>query len=222
MEQIERGMDGVFCSKMKTQGVFLWLIAFWREFTSWFLWSGWWSSNTAYITFKNVRVPKSNLISPENKGWSVIMNNFNHERFMMSVHSNRYSRICVEAAIQWARKRKTFGRALIENQVVRHKIVEMVRRVEKTHAVLENIAFMTKMGTTEKELAGLIAMTKVQATKTMEFCARESVQIFGGRGYLRGGTGSRVERIYREVRVNAIGGGSEEIMLDLAARQAKL
>lgn len=65
-------------------------------------------------------------------------------------------------------------------------------------------------------------MTKVQATKTMEFCAREAVQIFGGRGYIRGGRGGKVERIYREVRVNAIGGGSEEIMLDLAARQAKL
>lgn len=78
------------------------------------------------------------------------MNNFNHERFMMSVHSNRYSRICMEEAIKWARERKTFGKPLIENQVVRHKIIEMVRRVESTHAVLENIAYMTKMGATEK------------------------------------------------------------------------
>lgn len=195
-------MKGVYCSKMKTQG--------------------WWSSNTAYVTFKNVRVPKSNLISLENKGWSVIMNNFNHERFMMSVHSNRYSRVCIQEAIKWARKRSTFGNKLVKYQVIRHKIVEMIRRVESTHAILENIAYMTKMGASEKDLAGIIAMTKVQATRNMEFCAREAVQIFGGRGYIRGGTGSKVERIYREVRVNAIGGGSEEIMLDLAARQAKL
>jgi acyl-CoA dehydrogenase len=64
-----------------------------------------------------------------------------------------------------------------------------------------------------------LSMLKVQATTTMEFCAREAMQILGGNGYLRG---SRVERIYREVRVNAIGGGSEEIMRDLTARQLGL
>ena len=63
---------------------------------------------------------------------------------------------------------------------------------------------------------GDIALLKVQASETMEFCAREAMQILGGMGYMRG---SRVERIYREVRVNAIGGGSEEIMRDLASRQ---
>ena len=195
-------MKGVYCTRMKTQG--------------------WWSSNTAYVTFKNVRVPKSNLISDENKGWSVIMNNFNHERFMMSVHMNRYSRICIVESIKWARKRKTFNNKLINYQVIRHKIINMIRRVEATHALLENIAYRTKMGAKEKELAAIIAMTKVLASKNMEFCAREAIQIFGGRGYIRGGTGSKVERIYRDVRVNAIGGGSEEIMMDLAARQSKL
>jgi len=63
---------------------------------------------------------------------------------------------------------------------------------------------------------GDIALLKVQASETLEFCAREAMQVLGGAGYLRG---NRVERIYREVRVNAIGGGSEEIMRDLAARQ---
>ena len=67
-----------------------------------------------------------------------------------------------------------------------------------------------------KSTAGDIALLKVQCSQTMEFCAREAMQILGGMGYMRG---SRIERIYREVRVNAIGGGSEEIMRDLAARQ---
>ena len=62
----------------------------------------------------------------------------------------------------------------------------------------------------------ILHLLKVQCSQTMEFCAREAMQILGGIGYMRG---SRVERIYREVRVNAIGGGSEEIMRDLAARQ---
>ena len=61
-----------------------------------------------------------------------------------------------------------------------------------------------------------IALLKVQASEVMEFCAREAMQVLGGLGFMRG---SRTERIYREVRVNAIGGGSEEIMRDLASRQ---
>ena len=64
-----------------------------------------------------------------------------------------------------------------------------------------------------------LALLKVQATRCMEFCAREASQILGGASYMRG---ERIERIYREVRVNAIGGGSEEIMLDLAARQLRI
>jgi acyl-CoA dehydrogenase len=61
-----------------------------------------------------------------------------------------------------------------------------------------------------------LCMLKNQATQTFAFCASEAVQIFGGAGYLRGAV---VERLYREVKVNAIGGGTEEIMKELAAKQ---
>ena len=71
-------------------------------------------------------------------------------------------------------------------------------------------------------MEGAFALLKVQSTKTLEMVAREASQVFGGKAYLRGGPGAVVERVYREVRVYAIGGGSEEIMLDLASRQAKL
>jgi alkylation response protein AidB-like acyl-CoA dehydrogenase len=69
-------------------------------------------------------------------------------------------------------------------------------------------------------VGGPIALLKVQATTTMEFCAREAAQIFGGLAYSRGGQAERVERLYREVRAYAIPGGSEEIMIDLGIRQA--
>ena len=71
-----------------------------------------------------------------------------------------------------------------------------------------------------KKLAGPIALMKAQATQTLEFCAREAAQIFGGLAYTRGGQGEKVERLYREVRAYAIPGGSEEIMLDFGIRQA--
>ena len=99
---------------------------------------------------------------------------------------------------------------------MRHKLAEMLRQINATQAYLENCAWRVDQG--ERPVADL-ALLKVQATMTMEFCAREVLQILGGAGYMRG---SRVERIYREVRVQAIGGGSEEIMRDLAARQMGL
>jgi len=169
-----------------------------------------------------VKVPVQNLIGKENEGFKYIMYNFNHERFVISAMSNRYSRVCLEESIRYARLRKTFTKRLIDHQVIRHKIAEMARMVEATHAWIELVAHQMNSGVPDMELGGTIALLKAHSTKTMEYCAREASQILGGASYIRGGQGEKVERLYREVRVNAIGGGSEEIMLDLAMKQAKL
>ena len=174
---------------------------------------GWWCSDTATIYFDNVRVPAGYLVGQENKGFSVIMNNFNSERLGMSAAMEAFSRVCLEDALAWARERKTFGKRLADHQVIRHKIADMKMRINATQAYLQLVCQQVQAG---NESGGDIALLKVQCSQTMEFCAREAMQILGGIGYIRG---SRVERIYREVRVNAIGGGSEEIMRDLAARQ---
>jgi alkylation response protein AidB-like acyl-CoA dehydrogenase len=83
-------------------------------------------------------------------------------------------------------------------------------------------AFQMKAGAPQASLGGPCALVKVASTRTLEFCAREASQIFGGASYVREGKGQKVERIYREVRVNAIGGGSEEVLIDLAMKQARL
>jgi acyl-CoA dehydrogenase len=174
---------------------------------------GWWASDTAALYFDNVRVPAENLIGEENRGFIGIMLNFNRERIGMAAGANAYARVCFEDALAWARERQTFGKRLADHQVIRHKFAEMFRKISATQAWLEQCAMRVAAG--ETPVADL-CMLKVQATLTMEFCAREAMQIMGGTAYMRG---CRVERIYREVRVNAIGGGSEEIMRDLAARQ---
>ena len=158
-------------------------------------------------------VPVDHLIGQENRGFSVIMNNFNSERLAMSAAMEAYSRVCLEDAVAWARERQTFGQRLADHQVIRHKIADMKMRINATQSYLYTVSNDVLAG---RENAGDIALLKVQCSQTMEYCAREAMQILGGIGYMRG---SRVERIYREVRVNAIGGGSEEIMRDLAARQ---
>jgi len=174
---------------------------------------GWHASDTATIHFDDVEVPAENLIGPENGGFAGIMRNFNSERLGMSQLAAAYARICYEDALDWARSRETFGKPLVTNQVIRHKLADMLRRIHATQAWIDHCAWQVLNG---QAFPGDFALLKVQATQCMEFCAREACQILGGASFVRG---SRVERIYREVRVMAIGGGSEEIMFDLASRQ---
>ncbi|QDO97082.1 acyl-CoA dehydrogenase [Ferrovibrio terrae] len=174
---------------------------------------GWWASDTATLHFDDCRVPAENLIGPENAGFRGIMLNFNDERLGLAASSIGFARVAYEDALDYARQRETFGKHLIRHQVIRHKLVDMAQRIEASQAMLERIAWALDQG--ESPVAEL-CMLKNQATQTMAFCASEAVQIFGGAGFMRG---ARVERIYREVKVNAIGGGAEEIMKDLASRQ---
>jgi acyl-CoA dehydrogenase len=177
---------------------------------------GWWASDTAMLSFVDCRVPVDNLIGAEDDGFRGIMINFNSERIGMAAGCNGFSQVCLDEATTWARERKVFGGRLIDQQVIRHKLVDMAMRINATQSYLEALAWRIEQG--ESPVAD-ICMLKNQATQTMAFCASEAVQIHGGMGFMRG---TKVERIYREVKVNAIGGGAEEIMKDLAARQMGL
>ena len=112
----------------------------------------------------------------------------------------------------------------MDHQVIRFKFAEMARLLESTHAWTELVTYqmmtMTK-GEQNRKLGKTLALLKAQSTKVFEYCAREAAQIFGGASYVRGGVGEKIERLYREVRVYAIGGGSEEIIEDFAIRQSQ-
>ncbi len=174
---------------------------------------GWHSSDTAALYFQDVEVPIDNLIGSENAGFLAVMVNFNSERIGMAAQSIGYAWVCLEEALVWARQRETFGKRLLQHQVIRQKLADMYRQIIASQVWLEAAAHAMNEN---KANPGELALLKVQATRTLEFCAREACQILGGQSYMRG---NRVERIYREVRVQAIGGGSEEIMMDLAAKQ---
>lgn len=178
---------------------------------------GWWASDTAQLHFDNCRVPVENLIGQENQGFKAIMSNFNSERLGMAVMAYSYAKVCLDEALDWARERKTFGMALSERQVIRHKLVDMAMRIDASRTLAYELAFCVenKIGD-PNQLVARLCMLKNLATQTMQFCADQSVQILGGMGFMRG---TKSERIYREVKVMMIGGGAEEIMKDLAARQ---
>eukprot|EP00467_Chlorarachnion_reptans_P022930 CAMPEP_0114527256 /NCGR_PEP_ID=MMETSP0109-20121206/23509_1 /TAXON_ID=29199 /ORGANISM="Chlorarachnion reptans, Strain CCCM449" /LENGTH=567 /DNA_ID=CAMNT_0001709189 /DNA_START=1 /DNA_END=1704 /DNA_ORIENTATION=+ len=200
---IEKDMEGVSTRHMKCMGV--------------------WASGTTYINFENVKVPVGNLIGEENKGFKVIMYNFNNERLGMVMCMCRFARVCYEEAFKHAYRRKTFGKPLIKHQSIRMKLAKMIQKIESTQRWMENMVFqMNTMSRKEQnlKLGGAICLLKAHASQVFEFCAREAAQIFGGASYVRGGIGEKVERMYRDVRAFAIPGGSEEIMMDFGVRDA--
>jgi acyl-CoA dehydrogenase len=194
---------------------------------------GWHCSDTAHLRFDKVRVPARYLVGEEGNGFKIILTNFNGERLSMSAMALGFAECCYDEALAWARQRKTFGTALVDHQVIRHKLMDMKMRIESTrawvHAVSESVdrgEFVAQEGSEPRSggawgptTVAQVCLLKNHATQTMQFCADQGVQILGAMGYMQG---TACERIYREVKVMMIGGGAEEIMKELASRQLGL
>ncbi|KAF9886357.1 hypothetical protein FE257_011502 [Aspergillus nanangensis] len=177
------------------------------------------ASNAAWVTLSDVKVPRSNLIGVENQGFKCLMKNFNHERLVIAVIMNKSARVCLADALQYAHDRHTFNQPLIANQVIRAKFSTMARYIESHWAWIEQLAYHIKVTGQDADLASRLALAKVHGGRIVEMANREAQQVFGGAGYQRGGVGGRVEQISRDLRMMIVGGGSEEIIGDLAMRQ---
>lgn len=154
----------------------------------------------------------------------LVMHNFNKERFIMAVGCNRKARTCLNTALAYALQRETFGQLLISHQIIRHKLVTLGREIEAHWAWLEQIAYHVQRhphGWEGDAIAGRIALAKVSGGRMLERAAREAQQVMGGVAYQKGGPGGggTIEQITRDLRMMVVGGGSEEILEDLAFRQ---
>lgn len=150
------------------------------------------------------------------------MIDFNHERLWLACTSLRMARVCAEDAYKHAITRETFGKKLIENQVIRTKFSAMGRSLDSAYAWMEQLVWMADRARKEGRdlgMGGLFANLKVLAGTTLEMVNREAQQVMGGLGYSKNGRGARIEQISRDVRVMVVGGGSEEILSDLAINQ---
>ncbi|KAK6839372.1 Acyl-CoA dehydrogenase related to the alkylation response protein AidB [Apiospora arundinis] len=184
------------------------------------------AGGASWVHLDHVRVPAENLLGPENGGFKLLMSNFNKERFVLAVSCNRQARTCLSTALAYALERETFGQPLVHHQVIRHKLTTLARDVEAHWAWLEQIAYHvdhcpSKKGWQSESIAGRIALAKVSGGRILELAAREAQQVMGGVAYQRDGPGGggRVEQIARDLRMNVVGGGSEEILNDLAFRE---
>ncbi|MFM1987878.1 MAG: hypothetical protein RJA99_835 [Pseudomonadota bacterium] len=177
---------------------------------------GWWASDTAALYFDEVFVPDERLVGEVDRGFRLVMQNFNGERMTMAAGGLGQAMACCEDAIDWARERRTFGARLVDHQAVRHKLVRMIDGVLPLQAWLVQLALRLDAG---ESPAGELALAKNAGGRLMRDVADEAVQVLGGAGFLRG---TRIERAWRDCKVYMIGGGAEEVMNDLAARQLGL
>lgn len=181
------------------------------------------AAGTAYVEFLDTLVPVENQIGKEGMGFLYCMENFNKERWGMIAAGNFMSRRLVEECFKWAIQRQVFGKRLIDQPVIRFKLAQMVAEVESVHSMLEDLTYQYKMMNPKeagKHLAGPIALLKYKQTRVATLCADNACQIFGGRALTRSGMGMFIEKFQRSYKMQAILGGSEEIMADLAIRQA--
>ncbi|MCZ4553300.1 acyl-CoA dehydrogenase family protein [Gordonia rubripertincta] len=175
---------------------------------------GWRASDTAELSYVDVRVPVSNLVGAENSGFFQIAQAFVTERVGLSVQAYASAQRCLDLTLAWVRDRQTFGKPLIARQSVQEAVTEMARKIDVartyTHAVV-NAAIAG-----ETDLIAEVCFAKNTSVEAGEWVANKAVQLFGGAGYM---TGTEVERQYRDMRIIGIGGGTTEILTGLAGKR---
>jgi acyl-CoA dehydrogenase len=174
---------------------------------------GWRSSDTAELSYTDVRVPATNLIGPENTGFVQIASAFVSERVGLAAQAYSSAQRCMDITVEWCRNRETFGRPLISRQSVQNTLAEMARRIDVARVYTRNVVERQLSGDTN--LIPQVCFAKNTAVEAGEWVAHQAVQLFGGLGYM---AESEVERQYRDMRILGIGGGTTEILTALAAK----
>ncbi|CAN5148002.1 acyl-CoA dehydrogenase family protein [soil metagenome] len=173
---------------------------------------GWHCSDTAELSYVDVRVPVANLVGAENSGFYQIAEQFVVERIGLATHAYGIAGRALELTAQYCRDRETFGKPLIANQVVRHKLVEMRRQIEVARVYAREVARRHVAG---ENVIAEACLAKETACNTATYVCDQAVQLHGGAGYLHG---TEVERHYRDARILPIGGGATEVLADLTAK----
>jgi acyl-CoA dehydrogenase len=174
---------------------------------------GWHCSDTAELSFVDARVPAGNLVGTENSGFALLMRQFQVERISLAVQAYATAQRCLDLTLAWVRQRQTFGRPLVSRQLVRHRLVDMASRIELARTYVRSVAQRVAAG---EEVVAQVCVAKNAAVAACDFVVDAAVQLHGGTGCLRE---SEVERHYRDSRILGIGGGTTEVLAELAARR---
>ncbi|HTA35759.1 MAG TPA: acyl-CoA dehydrogenase family protein, partial [Solirubrobacteraceae bacterium] len=170
------------------------------------------ASDTALLAFQDVRVPSTAVLGQLGKGFYHIMWELQGERLIGAAGMVAGAQKCFEKTLQYAHERKAFGREIGKFQVIRHKFAEMATKIESAR----QMTYMTAWRFANGEYpVREISMSKLVASRVLCEVADECIQIHGGAGYMKE---YGVERVWRDARLNRIGAGTDEIMLDVIGR----
>ena len=174
---------------------------------------GWHASDTAELVFDDVWVPAENLIGEENRGFYYIMSNFQNERLAIMGLALGESQKALEMTIEYVKNRSAFGAPLWNKQAIRHRLAMRQAEVDAARELTYRAAWLKEQGEDAvRETSEVKALVGELSNRVLYDC----VQFHGGMGYM---AESAVERMYRDVRLNSIGGGATEVMLDEVAKR---
>lgn len=175
--------------------------------------SGWRSSDTAELVFDDCRIPASQLLGVENRGFFALMENFQRERLALAAMAIGNAQSALRLALVHVRERSAFGGVLWDRQAIRHRLASLHARTEAARSFALHCAWLSAQGREcVREVSELKALCGELANEVAYACQ----QFHGGMGYIRE---TAIERLWRDARILAIGGGATEVMLEEAAKR---
>ncbi len=175
--------------------------------------TGWLCSDTAELIFENVRVPSENILGEVNKGFYAIMKNFQNERTVLAAMAMGEAKKAIELTLDYVKNRPAFGGVLWDKQAIRQRLAERSAQVEAGRQLVYSAAWMDAQGL---DCVKEVSMAKVYCGELVNKVLYDCVQFHGGMGYMRE---TPVERMSRDARIHAIGGGATEVMLEEVAKR---
>lgn len=174
---------------------------------------GWLSSDTAELVFEDCRIPAENLLGEENRGFYALVKNLQNERIVLGAQAMGEASRAIELALAWTRERRAFGATLWDKQAIRHQLARRLAQVEAVRALVYQTAWREAQGHT---LVQEVSMIKALAGTLVNEVMYDCLQFHGGMGFIRE---TAIERMARDARVQAIGGGATEVMLEEIAKR---
>ncbi|MBQ0724381.1 MAG: acyl-CoA dehydrogenase family protein [Cycloclasticus sp.] len=174
---------------------------------------GWLSSDTAELVFDDCRVPAENILGELNKGFYSIMRNFQNERLVLGAQTMGEAAKAIELTLDYVTTRKAFGGVLFDKQVIRQRLAALAARVEAGRQLVYHAAWLDAQG---MDCIKEVSMAKAYCGELVNEVMYNCLQFHGGFGYIRE---SAIERMYRDARIQSIGGGATEVMLEEVSKR---
>ena len=174
---------------------------------------GWLSSDTAELVFDDCRIPAENLLGEENRGFYALVKNLQNERIVLGAQAMGEAARAIELALDWTRQRQAFGGTLWDKQAIRHTLAKRLAQVEAVRALVYQTAWRDAQG---QQVVQEVSMIKALAGTLVNEVMYDCLQFHGGMGYIRE---TAIERMARDARIQAIGGGATEVMLEEIAKR---